>query len=269
MASDYQVRVAQSIGEVDAGAWDRCANPTADASPGHRAQNPFLMHRFLVALEDSRCVGPRTGWAPHHLLLETSNGALKGAMPCYLKSHSRGEYVFDHAWAHAFERYGQAYYPKLQVAVPFTPVPGRRLLVPRGSDQVAREKMLLGAAVELCNRNELSSLHLTFVTEQEWNRIGNLGFLRRSDQQFHWSNAGFSNFEDFLTSLSSRKRKAVRRERREALCNNLSVEWVTGRAITEAHWDAFFEFYMDTGIAPGAAWQRSDGARKDAAWRRG
>ncbi len=229
--------------EIDPTAWDKCANPDT----AQRARNPFLSHRFLRALEDSGCVGPGTGWQPQHLRLEQDDGTLAGVMPCYVKTHSRGEYVFDHAWAHAYQRFGLPYYPKLQVAVPFTPVPGRRILVPQGPQRRAREEQLLRGAIDLCTQNELSSLHLTFVSKDEWTRLGRRGFLRRSDQQFHWNNQGFEHFNDFLASLSSRKRKAVRRERREALCANLSVEWITGDRLTEAHWDAFYRFYMDTG----------------------
>jgi predicted N-acyltransferase len=168
-------------------------------------------------------------------------------MPCYLKSHSLGEYVFDHGWADAYERAGGRYYPKLQASIPFTPVTGRRLLVRPGADAAKREATLLQAAAELTERLGVSSLHITFLTRAEWELAGKLGFLQRTDQQFHWRNDDYQTFEDFLAALSSRKRKAIRKERREALSARVEIEWVTGRNLTEAHWDAFFAFYMDTG----------------------
>ena len=168
-------------------------------------------------------------------------------MPCYLKSHSYGEYVFDHAWADAYERTGSSYYPKLQVAVPFTPVTGRRLLVREGPGRAAREAILLQAAATLADRLDVSSLHVTFPTREEWALAGKLGFLQRNDQQFHWRNETHGSFEDFLAVLASRKRKAIRIERRRAKEGGIEIEWVTGSDLTEAHWDAFFAFYMDTG----------------------
>jgi len=168
-------------------------------------------------------------------------------MPCYLKSHSFGEYVFDHAWADAYERAGGNYYPKLQCAVPFTPVTGRRLLVCGGTERAEREALLLRAAVTLSERIGASSLHVTFPTKEEWKRAGELGFLQRNDQQFHWRNENYQSFEDFLAALASRKRKAIRGERKRALENGIEIEWVTGSDLTEAHWDSFFAFYMNTG----------------------
>jgi hypothetical protein len=168
-------------------------------------------------------------------------------MPCYLKSHSQGEYVFDHGWAEAYMRAGGRYYPKLQVSVPFTPVTGRRLLVRPGEGEAEREPLLLQAAVQIAERLGVSSLHITFPTRAEWRLAGELGLLQRTDQQFHWQNEGYASFEDFLEALASRKRKAIRRERRAAVSEGIAIEWVTGRDITEAHLDAFFAFYMDTG----------------------
>ena len=167
-------------------------------------------------------------------------------MPCYLKSHSKGEYIFDYGWAEAYERAGGSYYPKLQCAVPFTPVPGNRLLVGEGADAAERERLLLAAAIEVAKRQGVSSLHLTFLTEGEWQRTGAAGLLQRTDKQFHWQNQGYKTFDDFLASLASRKRKAIRKERAEAVAG-LTIERVTGSDITEAHWDTFFAFYMDTG----------------------
>ena len=243
MASKQQqcVEVVPRIADIPAEAWDACANP----DPALR--NPFIAHGFLKALEEAGAVGGRTGWTPRHLVLREADQAITACAPCYLKSHSQGEYVFDHSWADAYARAGGDYYPKLQIAVPFTPVPGRRLLVRPGPDAEAREAVLAAAAVEVVKRNNLSGLHITFASEGEWERLGAHGFLQRNDQQFHWRNAGYAGFDDFLASLASRKRKAVRRERAEAVASGLAIEWVRGRDITEAHWDAFFSFYMDTG----------------------
>jgi predicted N-acyltransferase len=233
------VRVVSRIADVPASDWDECAR-------GAHA-NPFITHAFLSALEASGSATAETGWLPRHLLLEDGAGHLMGAMPCYLKSHSYGEYVFDHGWADAYARAGGSYYPKLQSAVPFTPVTGKRLLVPEGPDRAARQAILLQAGATLTEQSGVSSLHVTFLTEPEWQLAGKLGWLQRTDQQFHWRNEGYASFEDFLNALASRKRKAIRKERREALQNGIDIKWVTGRDLTEAHWDAFFAFYMDTG----------------------
>jgi len=241
-------KVASRIAEIAAADWDACANPDP------AAHNPFLSHAFLNALEASGCVGDRrTGWLPHHIALTDAAGGISACMPCYVKLHSAGEYVFDYAWAEAYERAGGTYYPKLQAAVPFTPVPGRRLLVRPGPDEDRRQRLLAAAAVEAARRLGVSSLHLTFLTEHEWQALGAQGFLRRTDQQFHWRNEGYASFDDFLARLSSRKRKTVRKERAEALSHGLTIERISGSAITEAHWDAFFAFYQDTG---GRKWGR-------------
>ncbi|MDX2155913.1 MAG: GNAT family N-acetyltransferase [Hyphomicrobiaceae bacterium] len=234
------VRVAGDIGEIGAADWDRCANPTG------RPFDPFVAHAFLKALEDAGTIGPRTGWVAQHLVLE-ERGRITGVMPLYLKSHSKGEYIFDYGWAEAFERAGGRYYPKLQCAVPFTPVPGRRILVEPHAGEVAGERMLLAGAIEVAKRNDLSSLHVTFCSDGEWQRAGEAGLLQRTDKQFHWTNQGYRSFDDFLASLTSRKRKNVRKERQQALDSGIVIEHVTGKSLTEAHWDAFFDFYMDTG----------------------
>lgn len=235
------VRVETEIAAIPAEQWDACANPVADR------YNPFVSHGFLHALESSGAVSPRSGWVPLHLVLDDGSGGVAACMPCYVKSHSQGEYVFDHAWADAFERAGGRYYPKLQCAVPFTPVTGPRLLV-RGEEERERcEPILIQAATELVERSGASSLHITFLTHGEWRRLGAFGLLQRTDKQFHWHNRGYGSFDDFLASLASRKRKSIRKERREALADGISIEWLTGRDISEAHWDAFFAFYMDTG----------------------
>ena len=211
------------------------------------AFNPFLSHHFLSALETSKSVGGRTGWQPQHLLVQAAEGTLLAAAPCYLKSHSRGEYVFDAGWAEAFARAGGSYYPKLQVAVPFTPAPGRRLLVRPGQHAEEARRALAAALLELCRIDDASGVHVTFATEPEFRFLGEFEFLQRNDQQFHWENAGYATFEDFLAVLAARKRKTIRRERQDALANGVSVHWLTGSDLTEAIWDAFFAFYMETG----------------------
>ena len=234
-----KVEVTGAIADVSAAEWDAYANPD------RATYNPFVSHAFLKALEDSGCVCAQTGWAPRHLLLRDGGGALLGAMPLYLKGHSMGEYVFDYAWADAYERAGGDYYPKLQSSVPFTPVTGRRLLTPDGAPGW-RGEVLLNAAIELTSKNGLSSLHLTFVPEDEWQHGARLGLLQRTGQQFHWLNGGYQSFDDFLAALASRKRKALRKERREAVSPGIEIEWLIGGDITEAHWDSFFAFYVDT-----------------------
>lgn len=232
--------VHAAIGSIDAATWDTLANPP------EVPRNPFIAHAFLKALEDAGCVGRRTGWAPQHLALQ-EEGRITGVAPCYVKTHSKGEYIFDYGWAEAYERAGGQYYPKLQIAVPFTPVPGRRLLVPIDAETERRERLLLAGAAELAKKIDASSVHITFLTEGEWTRAGTAGLLQRTDQQFHWQNAGYATFDDFLASLASRKRKTVRKEREQALSAGITIEHIRGRDIAEAHWDVFFEFYMDTG----------------------
>jgi predicted N-acyltransferase len=246
-AEQILVRVESGIAAVEAAGWNACANPDSSQHGWSPPYNPFISHAFLKALEESGSAAPETGWAPQHLVLDDGSGGILACMPCYLKSHSRGEYVFDSGWADAFERAGGDYYPKLQTAVPFTPVTGRRLLVPPGPDAADRERYLVNAAATLVDRYDLSSWHLTFLTEGEWQRLGKAGLLQRTDQQFHWHNAGYATFDDFLASLASRKRKTIRKERREALADGIEIEWITGSGLTEAHWDAFFAFYQDTG----------------------
>ena len=239
---ELRIRIAQSLADVPAAAWDACAAeaPESTVKPTHednsspqlatrgQVNNPFVTYDFLSSLEASVSVGGRTGWQPRHLLAEGADGSLLGAAPCYVKSHSRGEYVFDHGWAEAFEHAGGDYYPKLQVAVPFTPVTGPRLLARLGPLAEAVRGGLADALIEITTASELSSAHVTFPTEPEWRALGERGFLQRTDQQFHWENAGYASFDDFLGALASRKRKAIRRERKEALEPGIEVAWLTG-----------------------------------------
>jgi len=235
-----RLTVAHGLFHVDKDAWNAVANP-----PGER-YDPFLSWEFLEAMESSGAAIPETGWSPHHLLIEGPEGSLRAAMPLYAKTHSRGEFVFDHSWADAFERAGGGYYPKLLSAVPFTPVTGRRRLVPPGPDQARLKDALLAGAIQIAEQNNLSSLHINFVDEADTAPLTEAGLMLRTDQQFHWINNDYEDFDDFLAALSSAKRKNLRKERRRAQ-EGLTFEHIRGADITEAHWDAFFEFYMDTG----------------------
>ena len=239
------VETIGGLGPEHAALWDACAAP--EAAEGGRPRDPFTAFRFLQALEESGSVGDRAGWAPRHLIARDGEGRALGVMPLYLKSHSQGEYVFDHAWAHAWERAGGDYYPKLQCAAPFTPVTGRRLLVHPEADRDTAEAALLQGAMELTGRLDLSSLHITFCTEAEWRRGGARGLLQRQDQQFHWENRGYADFDAFLADLASRKRKQVRKERATAVENGVEIHRLTGDALQPEHWDAFWTFYQDTG----------------------
>jgi predicted N-acyltransferase len=227
--------VIDRIEAVPAADWDACAG----------GGNPFLRHAFLKALEDSASVGRKTGWLPQHLILSDESGAVQAAAPMYVKGHSQGEYIFDHGWADAYERAGGQYYPKLQVAVPFTPVPGPRLLA-RGGDPEVREA-LIGALRSFGEQSKLSSLHVTFCTEEEAAAMGEAGFLHRIGVQYHFDNLGYQSFDDFLGALSSRKRKSIRKEREQVKDYGLTIRALSGAEITPRHWDAFFAFYMDTG----------------------
>ena len=259
---EVTLRVANSLKEVAAEAWDACANPVVGRDQGNGADlapreaqentleteyNPFISYDFLSSLELSQSVRTRGGWQPLHLLAEDSNGTLVGAVPCYAKTHSQGEYVFDHGWAEAYERAGGSYYPKLQVSVPFTPATGRRLLVRPGPETDAVRGALADSLMDVCRRSNASSVHVTFATQPEWDLLGRRGFLKRTHQQFHWENAGYDSFDAFLEALASRKRKTIRREREDALSAGISVHWLTGADLTESVWDAFFDFYMETG----------------------
>ena len=247
---EFALRVAPSVDAIPASEWSALAG-AAKCQGG--AYNPFLSHAFLSSLEESGCVSRDTGWLPQHLRLEAPGGALLGAVPCYLKSHSQGEYVFDHGWADAFERAGGRYYPKLQVAVPFTPATGPRLLVAQGADPATVRTALAEGLKTLCARTGASSVHVTFAPRDEAELLAARGFLHRNDRQFHFFNEGYRSYDDFLSTLASRKRKALKKERRTALENGITIEWLTGVDISEAALDDFYSFYMDTG---GRKWGR-------------
>ncbi len=233
----FTLRVHDRVADIGREAWDACASPTGD---------PFVSFAFLDACEASGSAVPREGWAGRHLSLEDETGRVLGVMPLWLKGHSQGEYVFDHSWADAYERAGGRYYPKLLAAVPFTPVTGPRFLAHPDADMPTVRQALLQGAVALTERLGVSSLHVNFPTRDDWTAMGEAGLLRRQDMQYVWRNGGYRTFDDFLTALSSSRRKTIRRERREAAAG-LDIRILTGADIEEAHWDAFFAFYMDTG----------------------
>ena len=231
------LQVHGSIADIGKAAWETCAAPTGD---------PFVSYDFLHACEASGSAVPSQGWAARHLSLRAEDGAILGLMPLYLKGHSQGEYVFDHAWAEAYERAGRRYYPKLLGAVPFTPATGPRFLIAPGQDEAKVRENLLHGAVTLCEQMGLSSVHINFPLEAEWHAMTQAGLLPRQDIQYIWRNQDYGSFDDFLGALSSNRRKTIRRERREAQAG-LDIRVLTGTDLTETHWDAFFDFYMDTG----------------------
>jgi predicted N-acyltransferase len=233
-SASLSLTLHDAIAEIDAADWDACAG----------ADNPFVSHAFLSALEDSGSADRREGWLAQHAVLRSEDRQVVAVAPMYAKTHSYGEYVFDHGWAHALERAGGSYYPKLQVAVPFSPVPGPRLL--RRPDAGIPIAAFASAFTQACRSLDLSSVHVTFCTEAEWHGLGEAGWLQRLGMQFHWENDGYSSFDDFLGALSSRKRKVLRRERRDANAAGLTFHALSGDALTEAHWDAFYRFYTST-----------------------
>jgi predicted N-acyltransferase len=264
-SSEIILEAVSSVSQIAAAEWDACANPQLDPAdlngfdtlassdtpggsgkPSTPPYNPFVSHAFFSALEASGSACPRTGWGPRHLLARL-DGEIAGLVPCYLKSHSQGEYVFDRGWADAYERAGGRYYPKLQASVPFTPAAGPRLLIRGDVDADRIGSALASGLVALCDATEASSVHVTFAREAESRFLAEHGFLQRNDQQFHWHNQGYRSFDDFLATLNSRHRKAIKRERRDALASGITIHALTGRDITEDAWDAFFDFYMDTG----------------------
>ena len=233
------IKVLQSLSEVSPEAWNACAG---DA-------NPFVRHEFLSALEDSGSATRETGWLGQHLVIEDAAGTLAACAPLYLKNHSYGEYVFDWGWADAYERAGGRYYPKLQCSVPFTPATGPRLLVNKDLAEDQQREMgtaLIAGMMQLAQNLNVSSLHVTFPTKDEWERFGDAGYLKRIGQQFHWENKGFETFDDFLAELSSRKRKNIKKERRAVEEADLEIRVLSGDEVTADQWDAFFQFYMDT-----------------------
>ena len=243
--NSISIKVVKSISELDREEWNSCAI-FYSADGLDKIEDPFISYDFLDALEKSKSVGENTGWLPYHLAAIRKN-KLIGAVPLYLKSNSQGEYIFDYNWAHAFERAGGRYYPKLQISVPFTPVTGRRLLVSKNAPSHTAS-LLLQSAIELCEKNKLSSLHTTFCSKQEFELGQKLGMLGRVSQQFHWLNNGYGNFGDFLNALSSRKRKNINKERLKANNFGGEIEILTGSEIKKDHWNYFWKFYQDTGI---------------------
>ena len=240
MTDVIEISMRSAIADIPAEDWDACANPS-----GGRPVDPFTTHRFLSALELSGSVGRGTGWDPRYLVA-TKADQIIGVAPLYVKSHSQGEYVFDHSWADALQRAGGQYYPKLQIAVPFTPATGRRFLTRAGYEAEALSALIQGT-VQLASDNGLSSMHVTFCTEDEAIAGQSMGLLHRVGQQFHWENRGYDSFDDFLNDLSSRKRKAIRKEREQAQRFGGEIKSFSGDEIQAEHWDYFWRFYQDTG----------------------
>ncbi|GJM01873.1 MAG: hypothetical protein DHS20C08_03740 [Rhodomicrobium sp.] len=240
------LRQVSSVADIQREEWDRLANPAS------AAYDPFLSYDFFLALEQSQSATRYSGWAPLHLLAEAADGSLLGILPLYAKSHSQGEYVFDQGWARGLMMAGGQYYPKLLSAVPFTPVTGRRFLVGAAAGALTPEqadviRLLVSGVMGYMNQHDISSFHINFIEADLIPLLSSLDLLIRHDTQFHFEDQGYGDFEGFLATLQSRKRKAIRRERRQALESGIEVEWVEGRDITEQHWDSFFEFYLDTG----------------------
>src|SRR2546430_1208385 len=261
-SSEITLEAVPSVSDIKAADWDACANPKPNpnslehldtlAASGSQsgscklAYNPFVSHAFFAAAEASGSAMARTGWLPRHHIAKVG-GKIAGIVPWYLKSHSQGEYVFDRGWADAYERAGGRYYPKLQASVPFTPATGPRLLIRDGVDRERIGDALASGLMALCNATNASSVHVTFAREEEARFLAERGFLIRNDQQFHWRNHGYNSFDDFLATLNSRHRRAIKRERREALSAGITIHGLTGNDINEEAWDAFFAFYMETG----------------------
>ncbi|MEX0280780.1 MAG: GNAT family N-acetyltransferase [Arenibacterium sp.] len=241
--TQIEIRVLPSLSTVEPSDWDACACP--ETSDGGRPVDPFTTYRFLKALEDSGSVGSGSGWQPQYMVAYR-DGRVIGCAPMYLKFHSQGEYIFDHNWAHAYERAGGRYYPKLQIAVPFTPATGRRFLLRPGEESFALPALVQGA-VQLASDNDLSSFHATFCTKSEAEQGEEMGLMVRTTQQFHWEDDGYGDFDGFLASLSSRKRKNIRKERAQANAFGGEIRAYSGDNLKPEHWDAFWRFYQDTG----------------------
>ena len=241
--ADIEISAHGSLADITVEEWDVCACP--EAEDGGRPVDPFTTYRFLKAVEDSGAVGTGTGWQARYLVAREA-GEVFAVAPLYAKGHSQGEYIFDHNWAHAWERAGGRYYPKLQIAVPFTPVTGRRFLTRPGDEAKGMEALIQGA-LHLAIENKLSSVHATFCTAEEAERGAAMGLMHRVTQQYHWQNDGYADFDAFLAALSSRKRKTIRKERRVAQGFGGEIVQLSGDAIEPEHWDAFWTFYQDTG----------------------
>lgn len=239
-SNTFKAIVHKATADIPAAVWNSLA-PSTNGTP----DNPFLNHAFFLALEQSGCATRRTGWAPQHIIVNDETDQPVGLMPLFSKTHSMGEYVFDHGWANAFQQAGGHYYPKLQCSVPFTPATAPKLLVPSGDADIAHG--LLAAAQQLAVQRNASSVHATFLPEDQAEFMTGDGWLQRLDTQYHWHNEGYASFDEFLETLASRKRKVIRRERRDALADGITVKWLTGADLREHHWDAFYEFYEDTG----------------------
>ncbi|MGB0844950.1 MAG: GNAT family N-acetyltransferase [Alphaproteobacteria bacterium] len=238
--SEFIIEVVQNLVEVDGAAWDACAGN----------ENPFVSYNFLFALEESKSAVVGNGWLGQHVLLKSADTEdLLGVVPLYLKNHSQGEYVFDHGWADAFERAGGQYYPKLQSCVPFSPVTGPRLMARKDTRFEASQikNMLVRGMLEVGKRHGVSNLHVTFCENEDLPLFENEGFLPRYGHQYHWQNKGYSSFDDFLDELTSRKRKAIRKERKAVLDSGVELKTLTGDDLQTHNWDKFFEFYLDTG----------------------
>jgi len=234
-SNSHKIDILEKISDIRAEDWNKCVG----------ADEPFARHEFLSALEDSQCTIAQTGWMAQHLVLRNDEGQILACSPCYLKGHSYGEYVFDWSWADAYERAGGRYYPKLQCAIPFTPVTGHRLLLSPEADQECKE-IMLNALIKRAQELKISSLHITFATKQEWQLAQEHGFMGRVGHQYHWENEGYADFEDFLKALSSRKRKTIRKERAKVQESGIEILTLSGDDITESHWDSFYNFYLDT-----------------------
>ena len=232
----YIARIVENISDISAKDWNSLAGN----------ENPFISHEFLTALEETDCATQRTGWLPHHLIIEDEKKKIIAASPLYIKSHSQGEYVFDHGWANAWEQAGGNYYPKMQVSIPFAPITGPRLLTNSSSLTEDSKLSLIKALEAVCLKLNLSSVHVTFSTEYEWDLMGKSGWVQRIGRQYHWHNRGYNSFEDFLDELTSRKRKAIRKERRSIFEQNIVVRPYVGEDIKASHWDSFYRFYVDT-----------------------
>ena len=244
MTDEYSIRIEQSFKDIEPESWNKLSG--ASKTMRTEAYNPFVSHAFLSSAEESGSATAKTGWLGHHLLLQRGDGELVGAVPAYLKIHSKGEYVFDHGWADALERAGGNYYPKLQCSVPFTPATGPRLLT-NGIDDAAFRQVLASGLRQVTEQIGVSSAHVTFAPDGDIDALAAEDFLRRTDQQFHFINNGYRDHNDFLDALSSRKRKGLKKERRAALETGIEIEWLTGSDLTEDIWDQFFAFYLDTG----------------------